>query len=185
MGNWETRCFWYNGEFLYAIANMAAVSTADGAERIISGNEIPKEFLENAKRIGRQAIANLPPLETPTGQTVPMTMMRTDIGCSDSKIDDVQTNWDPKKKTFFLNEIEPTSTTYFVRHLKFDCIPMYAKLFAEKAREIHASMRTDSSTRSRTQRTPMQKATANRPVTKKTVMKATLKKTVKGAKKQV
>merc|ERR1712031_105626 len=54
--NWETRCFWYNGEFLYAIANMAAVSTEDGAEKIVTGDDIPKEFLENAKKIGRQAL---------------------------------------------------------------------------------------------------------------------------------
>merc|ERR1719469_1705450 len=33
--NWETRCFWYNGEFLYAIANMAAVSSPEGVEKII------------------------------------------------------------------------------------------------------------------------------------------------------
>merc|ERR1711971_1402207 len=69
-----------------------------------------------------------------------MTMMRTDIGCSDSPLNDNQTHWDGTKKTFFLNEIEPTSTTYFVRHLKFDCIPMYGKLFADKAREIYNEM---------------------------------------------
>merc|ERR1712194_973035 len=66
--------------------------------------------------------------------------MRTDIGVSDSPLNDNQTHWDGSKKTFFLNEIEPTSTTYFVRHLKFDCIPTYGKLFAEKAREIYKEM---------------------------------------------
>merc|ERR1719517_202663 len=50
--NWETRCFWFNGKFLYAIANMAGVSAKDGKERIVTGDDIPKEFLENAKRIG-------------------------------------------------------------------------------------------------------------------------------------
>jgi len=138
--NWETRCFWYNGKFLYAIANMAAVSTADGAERIISGDDIPSEFLENAKKIGREAIKALPELKAPTGQPVPMIMMRTDIGCSDSRIHDKDTNWDPKAKTFFLNEIEPSSTTYFVRHLKFDCIPLYGKLYADTARKVHRRM---------------------------------------------
>merc|ERR1719446_652972 len=63
--NWETRCFWFNGEFLYAIANMAAVSTSDQKEHIVSGDEIPKEFLENAKRIGAQAIKVLPDLKLP------------------------------------------------------------------------------------------------------------------------
>jgi len=138
--NWETRCFWYNGEFLYAIANMAAVSTEDGAERIVTGDDIPAEFLENAKRIGRQAIKSLPDLRAPGGGTVPMILMRTDIGCSDSQIYDRDTHWDPSVKTFFLNEIEPSSTTYFVRHLKFDCIPMYSRLYAETAREIHRQM---------------------------------------------
>merc|ERR1719486_477940 len=49
--NWETRCFWYNGEFLYAIANMAAVSTTDSKEHIVTGDDIPKEFLDAAKKI--------------------------------------------------------------------------------------------------------------------------------------
>merc|ERR1712151_73660 len=138
--NWETRCFWWGGEFLYAIANMAAVSTGDNVERIVSGDDIPAECLENAKRIGAQAVKNLPALRTPNGQVVPMTMMRTDIGCCDSPLNDNKTHWDGTKKTFFLNEIEPTSTTYFVRHLKFDCIPMYGKLFADKAREIYKEM---------------------------------------------
>eukprot|EP00450_Noctiluca_scintillans_P011543 CAMPEP_0194483738 /NCGR_PEP_ID=MMETSP0253-20130528/5254_1 /TAXON_ID=2966 /ORGANISM="Noctiluca scintillans" /LENGTH=425 /DNA_ID=CAMNT_0039323423 /DNA_START=59 /DNA_END=1336 /DNA_ORIENTATION=- len=138
--NWETRCFWYNGEFLYAIANMAAVSVSDGAERIITGDDIPKEFLENAKRIGREAIKALPPLKAPTGQTVPMVLVRTDIGCSDSPIYDRNTHWNPNQKTFFLNEIEPSSTTYFVRHLKFDCLPLYGKLYGDTARLIHEEM---------------------------------------------
>jgi len=41
--NWETRCFWFNGKFQYAIANMAAVSTKDNKERIVTGSDIPKE----------------------------------------------------------------------------------------------------------------------------------------------
>jgi len=131
--NWETRCFWYNGEFLYAIANMAAVSTEDGKERIVTGDDIPKEFLEEARKIGQQAIKCLPNLKVQGGGEIPMVLTRTDIGCSDSQIFDKDYNWDPSKKTFFLNEIEPSSTTYFVRHLKFDCIPMYGKLYAETA----------------------------------------------------
>lgn len=174
--NWETRCFWYNGEFLYAIANMAAVSTADGAERIISGDDIPAEFLENAKRIGKEAIKQLPPLQAPTGQVVPMVMMRTDIGCSDSQVQDVNTLWDPSKKTFFLNEIEPTSTTYFVRHLKFDCIPMYAKLFAEKAREIHTEMLKGPEKKSKQPTRAIKKQPRSASTSKKT-KKSLLKKT--------
>merc|ERR1712232_616394 len=138
--NWETRCFWYNGEFLYAIANIAAVSSEDGAERIITGDDIPAEFLENAKKIGQEAIKCLPPLRCPTGGEVPMVLVRTDIGCSDSQIYDKSYNWDPNGKTFFLNEIEPSSTTYFVRHLKFDCIPMYGKLYAETAQKMKEQM---------------------------------------------
>merc|ERR1712070_939437 len=61
--NWETRCFWYNGEFQYAICNMAGVSTEDGKERIVTGDDIPPEFLENAKRIGAQAVKCLPKLQ--------------------------------------------------------------------------------------------------------------------------
>jgi len=69
-----------------------------------------------------------------------MVLVRTDIGCSDSQIHDKDYSWDPTKKTFFLNEIEPSSTTYFVRHLKFDCIPMYGKLYAETARKYKGQM---------------------------------------------
>jgi hypothetical protein len=138
--NWETRCFWFNGKFLYAIANMAAVSSKDSKERIVTGNDIPKEFLENAKRIGQQAIRVLPELQT-GGAPVKNVLVRTDVGCSDSQLHDKYTNWDPSKRTFFLNEIEPSSTTYFVRWLKFDCIPMYAKLYVEKAREIYKAMK--------------------------------------------
>jgi hypothetical protein len=135
--NWETRCFWFNGKFLYAIANMAAVSTKNAKEKIVTGDDIPKEFLENAKRIGAQAVKCIPELKTANGNLVGNVLVRTDIGCSDSQIYDKDTNWDPKKKTFFLNEIEPSSTTYFVRWLKFDCIPMYGRLYAKKAREIY------------------------------------------------
>jgi len=138
--NWETRVFWFNGEFLYAIANKAAVSTDDGEERIVTGDDIPAEFLENAKRIGREALKVLPQLKTPDGQPIPMTLIRTDVGCSDSEIHDCNTNWDPTKKTFFLNEIEYGGTTYFIRHLKFDSIPMWAKLYVDKALEIRDKM---------------------------------------------
>lgn len=142
--NWETRCFWYNGKFLYAIANMAAVSTEDGAERIVTGDDIPVEFLENAKKIGEQAIKCLPDMQVPGGGSVPMILVRTDVGCSDSQMYDKDCKWDPTKKTFFLNEIEPSSTTYFVRHLKFDCIPMYGKLYAETARKVKEQMEKNS-----------------------------------------
>lgn len=139
--NWETRCFWFNGEFLYAIANKAAVSTADGKEEIVTGDDIPEEFLENAKRIGREALKCLPTLRTPNGHPIPMTLIRTDIGCADSKVYDKDTHWDETKKTFFLNEIEYGGTTYFIRHLKFDSIPLWAKLYAEKAREVEGLMK--------------------------------------------
>jgi len=142
--NWETRCFWFNGEFLYAIANKAAVSTDDGVERIVTGDDIPEEFLENAKRIGREALKCLPECKTPDGQAVPMTLIRTDIGCSDTQVYDKDTHWDPTKKTFFLNEIEYGGTTYFIRHLQFDSMPLWGRLYAEKAREIHARMQERS-----------------------------------------
>jgi len=138
--NWETRCFWWNGKFVYAIANQAAVSTADGVERIVTGNDIPDEFLEGAKKVGRRALQFLPQQKSPTGQPIGMTLIRTDIGCSDTQIHDKENNWDPKKKTFFLNEVEYMSCAYFIRHLKKDTVPTWAKLFAEKIREIHTQI---------------------------------------------
>jgi len=142
--NWETRVFWFNGEFLYAIANKAAVSTEDGKEVIVTGDDIPEEFLENAKRIGKQALSILPQLTTPNGKPIPMTLIRTDIGCSDSVIHDCNTQWDPNVKTFFLNEIEYGGTTYFIRHLKFDAMPLWANLYAAKSREIHDLMKGEA-----------------------------------------
>merc|ERR1712139_360827 len=144
-------------------------------------------FLENAKRIGRQAVAALPQLKAPGGKPVDMILMRTDIGCSDSQIHDCNTHWNPNVKTFFLNEIEPTSTTYFVRHLKFDCIPMFSKLFVESARQIYTQLVAGNAARSRLggSRKAMKamKAAMKKPMkangakTLKKVMKVAVKKT--------
>merc|ERR1712182_164516 len=118
--------------------------------------------------MGAQAVKCLPAMTAPTGQEVPMIMVRTDIGCSDSQLHDVNTNWDPNKRTFFLNEIEPSSTTYFVRWLKFDCMPMYGELYAKLAREIY---------RRQGPRKSMKKAVKGGKVTKaKTSMKASASK---------
>lgn len=175
--NWETRCFWFNGKFLYAIANQAGVSTKDGKERIITGNEIPKEFLENAKRIGAQAIKALPEMKTSNGKAAKHILLRTDIGCSDSQLHDIHTNWNPNKRTFFLNEIEPSSTTYFVRWLKFDCIPMYGKLYAQKAREIYRLTNGAKKSGSRkTKARPMQKRSFGKKVMKGPKLKPKAKK---------
>merc|ERR1712193_497466 len=113
-----------------------------GGEKVgvIPQDQIPSEFLENAKRIGKQALQALPSLTTHDGQPIGMTLIRTDIGCADSKVCDKDTHWDPDAKTFFLNEIEYGGTTYFPRVLKFDAIPMYADLYAAKALEIHEKM---------------------------------------------
>jgi len=147
--NWETRCFWFNGKFLYAIANKAAVSSSDGAEHIVTGDDIPKEFLDNAKRIGKKALKalcdNVHNL-APNGKPVGMTLVRTDVGCSDSPIYDKYTKWSPTKRTFFLNEIEYGGTTYFTRHLKFDCIPMYADLYVKQSREIAKALAEEKTT---------------------------------------
>eukprot|EP00442_Polarella_glacialis_P027369 CAMPEP_0115106300 /NCGR_PEP_ID=MMETSP0227-20121206/36575_1 /TAXON_ID=89957 /ORGANISM="Polarella glacialis, Strain CCMP 1383" /LENGTH=410 /DNA_ID=CAMNT_0002503875 /DNA_START=76 /DNA_END=1308 /DNA_ORIENTATION=+ len=134
--NWETRIFWFDGEFAYAIANKAAVSTEDGQEVIVTGDDIPAEFLENAKRIGREALKVLPRLVGADGQRKGLPVVRTDIGCSEGVLFDNQTNWDPQRRTFFLNEIEYGGTNYFARHLKFDCVPLWSKLYAEKSREL-------------------------------------------------
>jgi len=139
--NWEVRCFWFNGEFKYAIANRAAVSCVEGEKvGVIGEDEIPPEALEAAKRIGKQALEALPQLTTPAGQPIGMTLIRTDIGCADSKVHDKDTRWDPDVKTYFLNEIEYGGTTYFPRVLKFDAIPMWAEMYVSKALEIQEKM---------------------------------------------
>merc|ERR1711988_450958 len=87
--NWEVRCFWFNGQFLYAMANRAAVSTGEGEKvGIITGDDIPQDFLEEAKKIGKAALKSLPQLKTPDGQPIGMTCIRTDVGCSDSPVHD-------------------------------------------------------------------------------------------------
>jgi hypothetical protein len=140
--NWEVRCFWFNGEFLYAMANRAAVSTAEGESvGIITGDDIPQDFLERAKQIGKEALKSLPQLTTPDGHPIGMTCIRTDVGCSDSPVHDKDyAHWNANGRTFFLNEIEYGGTTYFARALKFDCIPLWASLYAKKAQEIHDKM---------------------------------------------
>merc|ERR1712045_206198 len=97
-------------------------------------------------RIGEQAIKVLPNLKTAGGKSVKNIMVRCDIGCSDSQVYDKDTKWDPTKKTFFVNEIEPSSTTYFVRWLKFDSMPMWGRLYAQKAREIYKHMKAAGTT---------------------------------------
>lgn len=139
--NWEVRCLWFNGEFQYAVANRASVSCAEDEKvGIIGEDQIPAEFLENAKRIGKQALEALPRQTTPDGQPMGMAVIRTDVGVADSKVYDKDTHWDPNVKTFFLNEIEPTACTYYPRALKFDAIPMWAKRYASKALEIQKLM---------------------------------------------
>merc|ERR1719362_948981 len=95
-------------------------------------------------------------------------LLRTDIGCCDSELHDNTYNWNPNKKTFFLNEIEPNSTTYFVRWLKFDCLPLYGKLYTRSAREIYQKMHGGGKSTKR--------SSANAKTTKVTkVQKKTLK----------
>merc|ERR1719191_24882 len=96
--NWEVRCFWFNGDFLYAIGNRAAFSTTEGEKvGIISEEEIPEEFLMRAKEIGKQALRALPQDDT-------LTCIRTDIGCSDTQIHDKDyQDWNDVSRTFFLN----------------------------------------------------------------------------------
>jgi len=179
VSNWETRCFWFNGEFLYAIANKAAVSTEDGEERIITGDDIPTEFLENAKRIGREALKVLPQLTAPNGEPIGMTLIRTDIGCSDTQLFDKNTNWNPNEKTFFLNEIEYGGTTYFIRHLKFDSIPMWAELYVNKAREIARKMNVSIGEEQGTEEPLKKRARTTQSAMKRPAAAAILKKPAK------
>merc|ERR1711990_1117722 len=102
------------------------------------------------------------------GTAVDNILVRTDIGCADSQVYDRDTHWDPTVKTFFLNEIEPSSTTYFVRWLKFDCIPMYGELYAKKAREIFKQIQNKA-----------MKASAKRKAATKPSRKATTKASTK------
>merc|ERR1719159_166832 len=96
-------------------------------------------FLEEAKKIGKEALKALPSVTTPDGKSLGMpTCIRTDIGCSDSPVNDKDyAHWNTNSRTYFLNEIEYGGTTYFARALKFDCIPLWAQLYATKAQEIY------------------------------------------------
>lgn len=69
------------------------------------------------------------------GKEIPLSLVRTDIGCSEGPVNDTGYSWDPNKKTFFLNEIEHGGCNYFRQHLKFDIIPLYSKLYTEKVYE--------------------------------------------------
>eukprot|EP00440_Ansanella_granifera_P020563 gb/GFBE01022333.1/.p1 GENE.gb/GFBE01022333.1/~~gb/GFBE01022333.1/.p1 ORF type:complete len:430 (+),score=89.86 gb/GFBE01022333.1/:1-1290(+) len=142
--NWETRVFWFDGKFAYAIANKAAVSSEDGQEVIVTGDDIPSEFLENAKRIGGEALKVLPQLQSADGQSVGLPLVRTDVGCSEGIVRDRHSRWDPQQRTFFLNEIEYGGTNYFARHLKFDCVPLWSEFYAAKSRELCGDVSTAS-----------------------------------------
>lgn len=130
--NWETRGFWWNGEFVYAIANKAAC--INGKEVIIP--EPPAEYLEAVKRIGKQALACLPKMYNKHGAEIGNILIRTDLGCSTGTMHDKDLDWKAGGKTFFLNEIEYGGTNYFTRHVEFDNIPIWGARYAAKVREI-------------------------------------------------
>jgi len=135
--NWETRVFWWKGEVVYAVANKAAVSSPTGKEVIVTGRDIPQHFLKEAIRVGKMAVDTLPKLKSPQGNQMDLSLLiRTDIGCSDTKLDDTEYAWKANKKTFFLNELEFGSINLFTRHLDFDAVAVWSKHLAEGFREV-------------------------------------------------
>jgi hypothetical protein len=135
--NWETRVFWWKGKPVYAIANKSAISSPTGKEIIVTGSDIPPLYLKEAIRVGKLAVDTLPQVRTPQGHLMEQSLMiRTDIGCSDTKLDDKDYNWKANKKTFFLNELEFGSINLFMRHLKFDAVPVWSEKIAESFREV-------------------------------------------------
>jgi hypothetical protein len=140
--NWEVKCYWFNGEFLFAMGHRATVSLADGEKAsMVLEEELPEGFLQQAKEVGQQSLKALPQLTAPNGSPIGMTLIRTDIGISDSQLHDKDfAHWDGSSKMFFLNELECSATTYFPRALKYDSMPLWADLWASKAREIAQKM---------------------------------------------
>eukprot|EP00451_Oxyrrhis_marina_P013143 CAMPEP_0204312216 /NCGR_PEP_ID=MMETSP0469-20131031/2841_1 /ASSEMBLY_ACC=CAM_ASM_000384 /TAXON_ID=2969 /ORGANISM="Oxyrrhis marina" /LENGTH=549 /DNA_ID=CAMNT_0051292323 /DNA_START=20 /DNA_END=1669 /DNA_ORIENTATION=+ len=138
--NWETRCFFWNAEFQYAICNKAAVVSESGEEIISAGKTTqapqPTEFIEAARKIGKAALATLPKQYNRHGAEIGPILFRTDIGCSDGEIHDKDFTWKAGEKTFFLNELEYGGTNYFTRHVPFDNIPLWGEHYFKKAVEV-------------------------------------------------
>jgi len=174
--HWETRGFWSSGEMQYCIGNFAAVVTENG-EEVITNNP-PAEFRKAVETIGKAALDTLPVMKNKHGAVIPPVIVRTDIGCSSSKIHDKNYDWDPKKKTFFLNEIEYGGTNYFTRHLDFDCIPMWAQKYAQMARDImFLGAPGKSGTRPVAGKAGTKTVITKKKATKSKAVKATTKKT--------
>eukprot|EP00913_Durusdinium_trenchii_P034805 g32557.t1 len=136
-----------DGRIHWPVALLLFAQENHDRDALLPGDDIPEEFLENAKRIGKEALKVLPELTAPSGELIPMmpgeAAKHADAGtCPVVQVPSFaasqETNWDPEKRTFFLNEIEYGGTTYFIRHLKEDFVPKWAELYAEKAREIAA-----------------------------------------------
>mmetsp|Transcript_2228 Transcript_2228/g.4934 ORF Transcript_2228/g.4934 Transcript_2228/m.4934 type:complete len:482 (-) Transcript_2228:141-1586(-) len=138
--HWETRCFHWGYDFQYAICNKAAVVSESGAEIISAGRsdqpKQPREFVTAARAVAAQALKILPKMYNAHGAEIAPVLNRVDIGCSTGAIHDKGYSWKEGEKTFFLNEMEYGGTNYFVRHLPFDCVPLWGEKYFQKAVEI-------------------------------------------------
>jgi hypothetical protein len=121
---WEIRLFYFNGKFKYAIGNKAAIAT--GWDEIITSNP-PAADLKRVIKIGNK-IMKLFPKTTIRGKKIEPSMIRMDFGCC--------LNNTLNSKDYFLNEIENQACNYFARHVKFDMVPEYSKLYVNTAEKV-------------------------------------------------
>ena len=121
---WEIRLFYFNGKFKYAIGNKAAIAT--GYDEIVTPNP-PAADLKRVVKIGNR-IMKLFPKTTIRGKKIEPSMVRMDFGCC--------LNNTLNSKDYFLNEIENQAANYFARHVKFDMVPEYSKLYINTAEKV-------------------------------------------------
>eukprot|EP01065_Artemidia_motanka_P042260 TRINITY_DN5631_c1_g1_i1.p1 TRINITY_DN5631_c1_g1~~TRINITY_DN5631_c1_g1_i1.p1 ORF type:complete len:552 (+),score=201.36 TRINITY_DN5631_c1_g1_i1:64-1719(+) len=103
----EVRCFWADGELLYAVSNWR-----NGVRGSIQKCKVPERYLSGAKEIGKMVIERMLP-EKPLG------LIRTDIAC--------ETEAGGKLK-FFMNEVDTCPGWYADRYPA--CVSVMTKMLS-------------------------------------------------------
>jgi len=152
----ETRCFFYGGEFLYAVANSKhqrggkkveitdCPESGDGGGQSSGERTLPSKYWLPAKAIGERVQKELlPELRGFQGQKLSSPfpwLTRVDVGVHTGGLHDAEqgAEWPKGKPKHFLNEIEIVPTYYIANKFGHsrDFIAVYAAKMVQTAAEV-------------------------------------------------
>ena len=123
----EIRVYWFGGKFAYAIGTIDSAPVPPRK----TGNEdirrVPKDSLEECKKIGRRVLKLLPKTKY-KGKEIHPTIVRTDFGCCQGNT--------LNKLKYFVNEVELQTCGMYGNFTSYPIVPEAAKLFVKSAEEI-------------------------------------------------